>query len=127
VSFVVLFFLIILTVSKSAVYSLAKYSRQFFRSFGSLHIPEVPQISIQYLFIKKNNSVERLILGTCGNISLYCKVWICIAKSLSHILGMFFAIKQYEFPDPVCIRLFCPNRIMLLPYYVTYLIQQLHL
>jgi hypothetical protein len=39
-----------------------------------LDIPEDLQLPIQYLFIKKNNSIERLILGTCGNISFYRKV-----------------------------------------------------
>jgi hypothetical protein len=101
-----------------------QYRRYSSSSFGSHCLNVIAQICAQHLFIKKQQSIERLILRGGGHFQIGGQIRQKIFNLLrAHILGMTFVIIQDKPSYPGDVRLFCPPGIVLRPDDLTHLIQ----
>src|SRR3972149_2990623 len=92
----------------------------FVRLSCALHVPEISQIHIKYLFIKEYNGIKRLILSAGSDIFISCQVGNKLRNLLlPHILWMLLFVEHDKSSNPLHIRLFSSDRIMLLSNYIS--------
>src|SRR5882724_1926770 len=81
---------------------------------NTLDVVDEVQFSIEYLLVKKQQRTESLILSRCGDALLDSEMSEkCGDFFLAHFVWMAFAMKKNVTSNPIDVRLFGADRIML--------------
>jgi hypothetical protein len=102
-----------------------QHHRQPRRSRRSLNVPQIPQLHLQHLSVKKHQGIQRLILS--GHRHLLSRSQITqetLHLRRPQLARMPLAVKENKPLDPLAVSLFRAQGIMFKPHHLAHLIQQ---
>ncbi len=99
---------------RSVCFSAGKDNGQLRRARNTLDVVDEIEFSVEYLLVKKQQRTESLILSRCGDALLHSEMSEKFGDFvLAHFVRMAFAMKKNVTSNPIHVRLFGANRIML--------------